>query len=277
MDLLTVIALGLFLGLRHATDPDHVIAMTTIVARERSAVGAAATGAVWGLGHTFALLVVGGGIIAFGWVIPPHIGLSLELSVGVVLIVLGVMNLVGAAGSLRDSLTSVTHSAGQEHGNVEHAHAHSHAHAHGDYVHTHPHTHDPDTHPHAAAETPLGKLDRRFAGWRSYRLARPLVVGLVHGLAGSAAIALLILTMIRDPLWGVVYLLVFGLGTIGGMVLLTLVIVLPFARTQDRFSIWNRRLRLASGVISVAFGLFVAYQATVVSGLFTGHPVWRPK
>src|SRR2546430_1036373 len=88
-----VMALGLFLGMRHATDPDHVIAVTTIVARQRTIAGAATIGAAWGVGHTLTMLLVGGGIIVFGWVIPPRIGLSTELSVGVMLIVLGLMNL----------------------------------------------------------------------------------------------------------------------------------------------------------------------------------------
>src|ERR1700677_755764 len=90
-----IIALGFVLGLRHATDPDHVIAVTTIVARQRTMGGAALIGATWGIGHTLTMLVVGGGIIVFGWVIPPRIGLSTELSVGVMLIVLGVLNLTG--------------------------------------------------------------------------------------------------------------------------------------------------------------------------------------
>ena len=80
--LLAILALGFFLGMRHATDPDHVIAISTIVARQRSARSAAVIGAVWGLGHTLTIMVVGGGIILLGWVIPARVGLSLELSVG---------------------------------------------------------------------------------------------------------------------------------------------------------------------------------------------------
>jgi high-affinity nickel-transport protein len=93
--LVAVAALGFFLGMRHATDADHVIAVTTIVARQRSTRSAALIGAVWGLGHTLTILVVGGGIILFGWVIPPRVGLSMEFSVGLMLIILGLMNLTG--------------------------------------------------------------------------------------------------------------------------------------------------------------------------------------
>src|SRR5271167_4073734 len=93
--LLSIIALGFFLGMRHASDPDHVIAVTTIVSQRRTMAGAAAVGAVWGLGHTLTILAVGTGIIVFGWVIPARVGLSTELSVGVMLVLLGIMNLMG--------------------------------------------------------------------------------------------------------------------------------------------------------------------------------------
>src|SRR5881296_178902 len=94
--LFSIIALGFFLGMRHATDPDHVIAVTTIVSRQRSPLAAAAIGGAWGLGHTFTILLVGGGIILFGWVIPARVGLSTELTVGVMLVVLGIASVVGA-------------------------------------------------------------------------------------------------------------------------------------------------------------------------------------
>jgi sulfite exporter TauE/SafE len=257
--------LGFFLGMRHATDPDHVIAVTTIVARQKSASGAAAIGAAWGLGHTITILVVGGGIIVFGWVIPPRIGLSMEFSVGLMLIVLGIMNLTGVMRYLGDSPLS--------RGTVGHTHPHSH----GDYVHTHAHSHDPEAHPHQPERTPLGWLDRHLSGMRAYQLLRPLVVGIVHGLAGSAAVALLVLTTIRSPEWGVWYLLVFGLGTIAGMTLMTAAITLPFARNDNRFARLGSDLRIASGVISLVFGLFVAYRTGFVAGLFGAAPSWTPQ
>ncbi|HZS60682.1 MAG TPA: hypothetical protein VFA43_15510 [Gemmatimonadaceae bacterium] len=250
---LAVLSLGFFLGMRHATDPDHVIAVSTIVARQRSTSGAAAIGAVWGIGHTMTILAVGTGIIVFGWVIPPRLGLSMEWSVGVMLVLLGFMNLRVIIPPSRSK------------------HVHAHAHEHGDYVHTHVHGHDPEAHSHAPDATPLGWLDRHFGALGLYRFARPLLVGIVHGLAGSAAVALLVLTTIHDPRWAIVYLAIFGVGTIVGMMIMTMLITLPFGFLSPR------GLRIASGAISLAFGLFIAYRIGIVDGLFTGHPHWTPE
>jgi cytochrome c biogenesis protein CcdA len=268
ISLLSVIALGFFLGMRHATDPDHVIAVTTIVARYKKISHAALIGAFWGVGHTLTILVVGSGIILFGWVIPARIGLSMEFSVGLMLILLGFLNLTGI-------LQWITATVAPAHGIA--GASHSHPHSHGDYVHTHPHQHDPETHPHPPTQTPLGWFDRRFGRIGLYQVVRPLVVGLVHGLAGSAAVALLVLTTIRNPKWAIVYLLVFGVGTIAGMMLITGAMVLPFAYADNRFSRLNQGLRVASGLISVAFGLFLIYEIGFVHGLFTSHPQWTPR
>ncbi|MBA3558283.1 MAG: sulfite exporter TauE/SafE family protein [Gemmatimonadaceae bacterium] len=260
------VLLGFFLGMRHATDPDHVIAVTTIVAREKTPAGATAIGAVWGLGHTLTIMVVGGGIILFGWIIPPRIGLSMEFFIALMLIVLGIVNLTGVMRGI--SASRVIPGA---------AHQHVHPHSHGDFVHTHPHAHDPEAHPHGAEQTPLSWLDRHFGGLTPYQLVRPLVVGIVHGLAGSAAVALLVLTTIRNPEWGLWYLFVFGMGTILGMMLMTTVIALPFTRTDHRFARLSGGLRIASGVVSLCFGLFLAYRIGFVDGLFTGNPQWTPQ
>jgi cytochrome c biogenesis protein CcdA len=267
MNLLSVIALGFFLGMRHATDPDHVVAVSTIVSRHRSMKHAAVIGAFWGLGHTITILLVGGGIIFFGWVIPARVGLSMELSVGVMLILLGVLNLTGMQQRMTDALSV----AGHSHGAV-----HSHPHAHGDYVHSHPHMHDPESHPHATAQTPLHWLDGHLGSLGIYQMVRPLVVGLVHGLAGSAAVALLVLAAIHDPKWGAFYLAIFGVGTIAGMMIITGAMGIPFTYGQGRFARFNQFLRVASGAISVVFGLFLVYQIGFVSGLFTSHPHWTP-
>lgn len=263
---LPIAALGLFLGMRHATDPDHVIAVTTIVAKQRSLGRAAAIGAIWGIGHTLTILVVGSGIILFSWVIPPRVGLSMEFSVGLMLILLGIMNLTGFMQLITDRFTP----GGQ-------AVVHSHAHAHGDFIHTHVHGHEPDAHPHDPERTPIRWLDRHLGGLGAYHLVRPLVVGLVHGLAGSAAVALLVLTTITDPRWSVLYLAIFGLGTVVGMMLITAAMGLPFAYTQSRSARVNAVLRTASGVISLGFGLFITYKIGIIHGLFTGHPTWTPE
>lgn len=268
MAFLSIIALGFFLGMRHATDPDHVIAVSTIVSRQLNPARSARIGLFWGIGHTLTIFLVGAAIILFNLAIPPRIGLSMELTAGFMLIILGAMNVASflrsmpAAGSLPASQeTSVLH---------------THPHSHGDYVHTHPHGHSPEVHPHRPEQTPLARLDRLFGKLGLYQSLRPLVVGTVHGLAGSAAVALLVLTTIRDSRWALAYLLVFGLGTIAGMMLITvsLASTLRFVGKDRKFS---RRLALASGVLSLAFGLVVAYQICVVNGLFTGHPNWTPR
>jgi len=250
---ITVLALGFFLGMRHATDADHVIAVATIVSRERSSRAATVIGAAWGLGHTLTILVVGGAIILLGWVIPPRVGMSMEMAVGFMLCLLGLANLRGITGWLRETVDAARN--GSTH------HVHSHAHRHGDYVHTHAHGHEPESHPHDPTRTPVSWLDRHFGRLRAYALVRPLVVGVVHGLAGSAAVALLVLATIQSARWALLYLVVFGLGTIGGMMLITLAIGLPFAATGDRFARVHRGLRFAAGAVSLVFGLFFAYEA----------------
>jgi high-affinity nickel-transport protein len=237
-DLLAILALGFVLGMRHATDPDHVIAITTIVARQRGSRGAAWIGAAWGVGHSLTILIVGGGIILFRWVIPERMGISMEAAVGVMLVLLGAL-------TLRDFFRLLPPAG------------HAHAHAHGDYVHAHPHAHQPESHPHAADATPLGWLDRRMGGLGVYQLARPLVVGVVHGLAGSAAVALLVVTTIGNPRWSLFYLFMFALGTIGGMALITSALTLPFAYGARVSARVTGALRVASGVLSLGFGVFM--------------------
>jgi ABC-type nickel/cobalt efflux system permease component RcnA len=262
---LSIIAVGFFLGMRHATDPDHVVAVTTIVSRQRNLLKAAFTGIFWGIGHTITIFVVGASIILFDVVIPARIGLSMELSVGLMLVILGAWNIATFMRTPR-AIASVQ---------VDSRVVHTHAHSHGDYVHTHAHRHDPETHAHSH-QTPLSWLDRLFGQIGIYQQLRPLVVGIVHGLAGSAAVALLILTTIQNPRWALVYLLVFGVGTIGGMMLITLSMASAFnffGKRHEHFSNW---LGLASGLVSLVFGLFVAYEMGFVNGLFTGHPQWTP-
>jgi protein-S-isoprenylcysteine O-methyltransferase Ste14 len=114
-------------------------------------------------------------------------------------------------------------------------------------------------------------LDRRLSGLDVYQVFRPLVVGLVHGLAGSAAVALLVLALIRNPWWAMAYLVIFGIGTIAGMMLITAALGALLAYASSRSSQVERYLRVASGFLSLGFGLFLAYQIAVVDGLITGH------
>lgn len=268
MTFVSIIALGFFLGMRHATDPDHVIAVTTIVSRQRGMRNAALIGILWGTGHTITIFIVGSAIILFGFVISPRLGLTMELSVGLMLIVLGMLNLSGMMRWITETFTPV---------HVRpHSHQHAHAHMHGDYVHSHPHGHGPENHGHADDTTPVSWMDRNFSRLGAYQALRPLIVGVVHGLAGSAAVALLVLATIRNPFWAVIYLLVFGAGTIAGMMLVTAAIALPFTYSQHRFIRVHRLLGVASGLVSLGFGLLIVYRMGYVNGIFTSHPRWIP-
>jgi high-affinity nickel-transport protein len=264
--LIAVILLGFFLGMRHATDPDHVIAVSTIVSRQRALRQAALIGVLWGLGHTLTIFVVGGAIILFSVVIPARVGLTMEFSVAVMLIVLGILNLTGILRWVTETLTPAKGGA-----------VHTHPHIHGDYVHSHFHGHGPGAHGHPEDATPQGWLDRTFGQLGVYQFLRPLVVGVVHGLAGSAAVALLVLTTIRNPWWATAYLMVFGVGTIAGMMLITAALALPLTLAESRFQWVNRNLAWASGSLSLGFGLFLAYRIGFVDGLFTSHPNWVPR
>ena len=264
---LSIIAIGFFLGMRHATDPDHVIAVTTIVSRQNKISRAALTGIFWGVGHTLTIVVVGTAIILFGVVIPARVGLSMEFSVALMLIILGLMNVVAFVRAAR-SIAKIQNAAGT---------VHTHHHSHGDYVHSHPHGHAPESHPHAPDKTPVARMDLLFGKIGIYRKLRPLLIGIVHGLAGSAAVALLVLTTIRDPRWAIAYLLVFGIGTVAGMMLITMSIASAFTFFGRRHANFSVRLGLASGLLSLAFGLLLVYQIGFASGLFSGHPQWTPR
>jgi high-affinity nickel-transport protein len=265
IDFISILAVGFFLGMRHATDPDHVVAVTTIVSRQRNLLKAAVTGIFWGIGHTVTIFVVGSLIILFDVVIPPRIGLSMEFSVGLMLILLGAINVKSFFGSA-PSASSGTQAAEPL--------MHTHIHHHGGLVHSHAHVHAPERHQQGDS---ISWMDRAFGKIGFYRQIRPLFIGIVHGLAGSAAVALLILTTIRNPRWAMVYLLVFGIGTVAGMMLITMSIASAFRffeKKNERFSQW---LGLASGLISLVFGLFLAYQIGIGNGLFSGHSQWTPR
>jgi high-affinity nickel permease len=250
MTLLSILFLGFFLGMRHATDSDHVIAVTTIVSRQRQIGEAALTGIFWGIGHSLTLLVVGGAIILFGVVIPERVGMSLEFCVALMLIVLGLFNLRTFKRDVRQV-------------------AHDHAHQHGDYIHRHPHGHGLTEHGHAEETVPPARLDYLLGGSKIYRALRPVIIGIVHGLAGSAAVALLVLPIIRDPLWAMAYLVIFGVGTIAGMMLITAAISVPVAYSAQRFQFFNRWVGVSAGALSLLFGAFLVYQIGFVDGLFT--------
>ena len=270
LNVVSFLFLGFFLGMRHATDADHVVAIATIVSRERGLAGSALIGGAWGVGHTVTVMAVGAAIILFGVVIPPRLGLSMEFAVGIMLVLLGFLTLTGMGRAVG-----------------LHAHAgpgghapdlHDHLHAHGDYVHRHSHGHDASAHGHAEGHTPLARLDRSGLGRIAfYQWLRPFAVGLVHGLAGSAAVALMVLSVIREPVAALGYLMLFGLGTIVGMMLITLILSAPFAFTAANLPKFNWRLRVASGLVSFVFGVVLIYGIGFAEGgLFTDAPSWEP-
>ncbi|MBI4492804.1 MAG: high-affinity nickel-transport family protein [Chloroflexi bacterium] len=257
--LLPLVLFGLVLGMRHATDPDHVIAMSTIITRYRSLRLAGLAGAFWGVGHTVTVALVGVFIIFFEVEIPPRLGLAMEFSVALMLILLGVLNLSGVMRWATEKLTP-------EHEHPEGAvipAGEGHVHLH---VHAHYHSHDTAL---AGLGGALGRL-----GW--FQALRPLVIGMVHGLAGSAAVALLVLTTIHERSLAFAYLLVFSLGVMAGMAAVTTLMGLPFVTTSRKLESFNRGLVYASGVLSLAFGLWLAYQVGMVDGLFGPNPQWEP-
>ncbi len=267
-ELLGLAGIGFLLGMRHATDADHVIAITTILARSRRFSHSTLIGALWGLGHTITVVAVGVAIIVFNVVIPPPVGLAMEFAVALMLILLGVLNLTGVMRRITEHLTPPA---------PMHGHSHAHLHAH-DEVAMHPHAHE-HLHGHGRdrrlghATDAQGGLIAQL-GW--YQLLRPVAIGLVHGLAGSAAVALLVLATIHDPGAAIAYLGVFCVGVVLGMALITTAIGLPFMVTRARSVNLNRWLTVGSGILSLAFGLYLGWHIGFVDGLFTGAFHWQP-
>jgi len=247
---LFVAVLGLILGMRHSTDTDHVVAISTIVSKQRSIRNAAFIGSVWGLGHTITIFIVGSLIILFGVEIPPRLGLSMEFSVAIMLVILGVLNLTGILQKVTRYFTPAIGARAEL-----------------------PSTAQPD-HSRTRMNRWLGNSVGRL-GW--YQCLRPLVVGLVHGLAGSAAVALLVLSTIHNPLWATVYLLIFGAGTMIGMMCTTAAIAVPLTFAGNRFTKLGQYLGAVSGMASLCFGSFLVYQLGFLGGLFTSHPQWTPR
>jgi len=224
---LAVLGLGFVLGLRHALDVDHLAAVSTIVSQGRGLWRSSLVGAVWGLGHTASLLAAGVAVIALHTEIPPRLSQALELGVAVMLIGLGLNLLL----NLRRGAT-----------------VHVHAHEHGRHRHLHVHVHPADR---VAAEP----HHHPVIGTR-----RPFLVGLVHGLAGSAALMLAVLATIPSPAVAFVYIAIFGIGSIGGMMIMSTLLGLPFTLARERFHTIDLALRTASGIGSIAVGLLLAWE-----------------
>jgi len=235
---LPLLGLGFLFGLKHATEADHLVAVSTIVSEHRSVWRSAAVGGLWGLGHTASLFAAGAVLIALRVRVPEGVATALELAVALMIVLLGTRILYLVLRGRRD--------------------VHVHAHTHGGQTHTHLHFHGPgDAHAAAASQAVPHAWHRGLWGWR------PVAVGAVHGLAGSAALTLFVLTdvlRVGSRLLGFAYLLLFGVGSVGGMLLMSTLIGLPFVLTARRFRRIDTPVRLLAGTASVLFGLYYAFE-----------------
>ncbi len=233
----SVLGLGFALGLKHAVEADHLAAVSAIASERKSILSASLVGGLWGVGHTISLLAAGVVVIMLRIEISEKTALGLEFCVGLMLVGLGINALrkLWRGGRL-----------------------HFHEHRHGGRTHVHPHIHGEESEA-AEAETHHGL---RLSS------ARPLAIGMIHGLAGSAALMLLVLSSISSPLTAFAYIAVFGIGSIGGMMVMSALIGLPLQLTATRFSRANLAVRALAGLFSLGFGLFMVYEIGWVDGLF---------
>ena len=232
--LIATLGLGFILGLKHALDADHIVAVSTIVSEHKSISKSSLIGTFWGLGHTASLLLVGLVVILLRLTIPAKLALLMEFGVAVMLVLLGA-NIIWKFFN-----GTKVHIHTHEHHGVTHSHLHVHEGRNEEHKHNH-----------------LISFGRK-----------PFLVGLVHGVAGSAALMLLVLATVPTPLAGLMYILVFGIGSIGGMLIMSSLIGLPFVLTASRLVPLNERIKAVAGVMSVAFGIFLGWEIGIVEGLF---------
>ncbi len=219
--LIAALGLGFVLGLRHALDADHLVAVSAFVSQDRGLLRACLRGTFWGLGHTVALLAAGAAVFAFKLRISPEVEHGLETAVGLALMLLGAHVLRRALGGIR---------------------LHRHQHAHGGAPHSHLHVHVGDPHAH-----------RHVHLWRG--APQPLLMGLLHGLAGSGALVLLVLANMPSPAAALLYILVFSVGSTTGMLVLSGLIGVPFALTAGGSRTLTLVLQVVVGTASLAVGL----------------------
>ena len=223
-----ILGLGFLLGMQHALEADHIAAVSSIAARRTDVGDIVKHGLTWGLGHTLTLFIFAGAAILVGQAIPEHLAQPLEAAVGVMLLGLGAHVLWRL---WRDRV-------------------HFHLHGHGDgTTHIHAHSHRDETIPHrrSAHEHPHGFR------WRS------LLVGLMHGMAGSAALLVLAVSQVANPVYGMMYVALFGVGSMLGMGALSTVIAVPLA-VSARWLTWaNRGLQGAVGTITIGIGVMAIY------------------
>jgi len=233
------LGLGLVLGLKHSIEPDHVVAVSTIVNEYRNPFRAFWVGISWGLGHTTTLFLVGIIIIALRLTIPERLALFLEFAVGIMLVALG-------AQVIYNYWKRKIHQ--HEHGHELDAHRHFHSHETG-----------PE---HSPIHHVLRAVGKPFLRKKSY------FIGTVHGLAGSAALTLLVLTYIDSPLVGLTYIAIFGLGSVLSMGVMTIVISLPFVLSANRLPNLNSFIQAGVGALSIVIGVIWMYKIGFTEGLF---------
>jgi len=241
-----VLGLGLVFGLKHATEVDHVVAVSTIVSEHRKLSRAALVGGLWGIGHTLSLVIVGAIVLALRIAIPERVANWFEFGVALMIIGLGANAFARALRKRSD--------------------IHVHKHQHDGLAHAHIHFHDTDSPLHDDSLSVPS-----HAATHAHALTRigfkPLLVGAMHGLAGSAALTLLVLTQINSAALGLLYLTVFGVGSIFGMLLMSGLIGLPFALSARKLTGIHYGLQATAGAVSIAFGLWYAYETGIATGL----------
>ncbi|HEY0461572.1 MAG TPA: hypothetical protein VGC97_20715 [Pyrinomonadaceae bacterium] len=230
-----ILGFGFVLGLKHATEADHLAAVSTIVSERKSLWSSTLIGGLWGVGHTISLFLAGIFVLLLDFKISEQTERALEFCVGIMLTFLGL-------NVLRKLLKG--------------GKFHFHAHEHGVRQHVHPHIHAPGQEPETDSHHGL-----KFS-------PRALVIGMVHGLAGSAFLMILILQTIESRIVGLFYVIVFGVGSIGGMMLMSFLVGLPFHFTAAKFNRLNYILQSVAGLFSIAWGLYILYEKGVTEGLF---------
>lgn len=233
---LSILFFGFFLGLKHAVEADHLAAVTTIVTDRKSLWSSAIIGGIWGLGHTISLTAVGILVLLLNFEVSESTEKKLELAVGVMLVLLGlnVIQKIVRGGRM---------------------HFHTHDHDGHEHVHPHVHTHE-DEHGHTHANVPETAHTHESKSFSP----RALIIGMVHGLAGSAALMLLVIPTIDSRALGLLYIIIFGIGSIGGMMIMSLLVSLPLRFTAVRFKAVNVMLRVFAGLFSVGLGIWVIYE-----------------
>lgn len=227
----SVLILGLLVGLQHAMEADHLAAVASLTTRSRNVREAARLGTAWGIGHTLTLLLFGGGVLILGTAVNDQVALWLEAAVGVMLILLG-------ADVLRRLWQRRVHFHSHHHGQQTHFHAHSHD-ARTD------HAGDPHRHTHTA-NLPL----------------RSLFVGMMHGMAGSAALIVFALATVRSAWEGLAYIALFGIGSILGMALLAFAISVPLNWSARRLTRVHNGLTASFGVLTIVLGGLLLHQTS---------------